>query len=227
MKMKVLAAVLLLGSSSYALAADPALPIEEIPTGFNWTGGYVGGQVGYAWGDSAYTNTLFDGLGAVDPDGFFGGIYAGYNYQFQNNVVLGIDADLNASGIDGTADYLEGGSQYNDHVNTSDVKYSAAIRARLGYSVDRWLPYVAGGVSFARYNITLGEPGDHVDFDMDKTMTGWNIGGGIEYAATDNIIVRAEYRYSDFGSWKFDDWANGGKVDLKTNDIRLGVAYKF
>ena len=47
-------------------------------------------------------------------------------------------------------------------------------------------------------------------------------------ALNQDIIVRAEYRYSDFGSRSFDnDWADDSKIDLKTHDIRLGVAYKF
>ena len=60
-------------------------------------------------------------------------------------------------------------------------------------------------------------------------MIGWNIGAGIEYAATDNLILRAEYRYTDFGSKTFHGlWGEDeGKIKLRTNDIRLGVAYKF
>jgi len=50
----------------------------------------------------------------------------------------------------------------------------------------------------------------------------------MDYAVTDNLIVRAEYRYSDFGkktfspvSWTpFDD-------RLSANDFRVGIAYKF
>ena len=221
MKMKVLAAAaLLLGSSNFAMAADPALPIEEIPTGFNWTGGYIGAQVGYAWGDSHYY---------YDPDGFFGGIYAGYNYQFTNNVVLGVDADLNFSGIDSRVGYNWLGAQWDDHVGVSEVEYTGALRARLGYAVDRWLPYIAGGLSIAKYEFSLDHNGTgDWDFQQEDTFVGWNIGAGVEYAFTDNVIVRAEYRFSDFGDYSYSDaWADDGNIDLKTHDIRLGVAYKF
>ena len=95
--------------------------------------------------------------------------------------------------------------------------------------MDRWMPYVAGGLSVAKYEFDLREPGDHHDFKESKTLTGWNIGAGIEYAATDNILVRAEYRYSDFGSKNFNQaWDEASsKIDLNTHDIRLGIAYKF
>ncbi|MER8912993.1 hypothetical protein NKI32_04050 [Mesorhizobium sp. M0761] len=40
---------------------------------------------------------------------------------------------------------------------------------------------------------------------------------------TDNLLLRAEYRYTDFGTEALPN----GKVDLKTNEVRLGIAYKF
>ncbi len=232
MKMKVLAAALLLGSTGFAMAADPALPIEEIPTGFNWTGGYIGAQVGYAWGDSHYSEPEYPSYyGNYDPDGFLGGAYVGYNHQFDNRLVLGAEADFAFAGIDGDSLYYSGGGSYwDDTVGTADLKWSGALRARLGYAFDRFMPYLAGGLAFARYDYSFREDsGD--GFDASETMTGWTIGAGAEYAATDNIILRAEYRYSDFGSNRVNEadtvdwWTN--EVDLKTHDIRIGVAYKF
>ncbi len=72
----------------------------------------------------------------------------------------------------------------------------------------------SGGVTVASFN---------------NTLIGWTIGAGVEYAFTNNLIGRAEYRYTDFGS---EDLASvrgfpDGTLDLSTNDIRLGIAYKF
>lgn len=228
-KTQIVAAVLLIGSSTYALAADAV--VEEVvivDTAYNWSGAYVGAQAGYAWGDSYLDLTEWgpDSGSTLDPDGFFGGLYAGYNHQFSNNVVLGVDADFNLSSIDSSGSVYEEGSFLGDHRATADVKYSGAIRARLGYAVDRWLPYIAGGLSAAKYEFDLGEPGDHVDAEGSKTLTGWNLGAGVEFAATDNIIVRGEYRFSDFGDYDFDSEYDGS-IDLATHDIRLGIAYKF
>ncbi|MBB4076543.1 outer membrane immunogenic protein [Bartonella fuyuanensis] len=58
-----------------------------------------------------------------------------------------------------------------------------------------------------------------------KTMVGFTVGGGVDFAMTDNILLRAEYRYSDFGKKKFADDAH--EFEYKTNDFRVGVAYKF
>lgn len=201
--------------------------MEAPPVGFNWTGGYVGAQVGYAWGDSYFQVDEEHYDATIDPEGFFGGLYGGYNYQFTNNVVLGLDADINASDIDGTVALNHGGSPMDGVDMTGDVKYTAAVRGRLGYAVDRWLPYIAGGVSVAKYEFTIDD--GTTTYPEEDTFTGWNIGAGVEFAATDNIIIRGEYRYTDFGDWNgFSEWdSTDGSADLSTNDIRLGIAYKF
>jgi outer membrane immunogenic protein len=218
MKARLLAAAIVIGSTAGALAADPSLPIEDVPVGFNWTGGYIGGQVGYAWGDSHYyvvdTDTV---TGRPDPDGFLGGVYVGYNYQLQNNVVLGVDADFAWASVDGTDDEVI-------ETISGDLNWSGAVRARLGYAVDRFLPYIAGGVAFADYDHRLME-----EAEVGDTYVGWTLGVGAEYAFTDNLVGRAEYRYTDFGTEEFplDNGISAHEVDLKTNEIRFGIAYKF
>lgn len=219
---KLLFAGLMACVSSGAMAQDAS-------SGFSWTGAYVGLQAGYAWGDSSYTNDFQD-YANYDPAGFVGGLYAGYNFQLPSNLVIGADADVLASGVHGSeAYYLNNLGFTPTGVAESDLKYAAAFRARIGYAVDRWLPYVAGGLSVTKYDYDW-DNGTSVIFAESETLTGWNIGAGVEYAATDNLIVRAEYRYSDFGSKDiFQPWDGGtaSTTDLKTHDVRLGVAYKF
>lgn len=213
--------------ASPALAADA---LSEAPVSYNWSGAYIGAQIGHAWGDAPYTDE-FDNRIDYDPTGVFGGLYAGYNYQLQNNLVLGIDGDINFSGIDRRTTLTFGGDTDPDpqHVASSKITMTGALRGRLGYAMDRFLPYVAGGVSVAKFKFDLDHDGSgDWDFQEKHTYTGWNVGLGLDYAATDNIIVRAEYRYTDFGSKQLDsDWGNVSHVGLATHDIRLGAAYKF
>ncbi|PSJ50757.1 hypothetical protein C7I85_29910 [Mesorhizobium soli] len=91
------------------------------------------------------------------------------------------------------------------------------------------MPYVAAGVSFAEFKFDLDHDGTgDWDFQEKKSFTGWNIGAGVDYAMTDNLILRAEYRFTDFGRKSFgNDWDDNSKIKLRTNDIRLGIAYKF
>jgi outer membrane immunogenic protein len=67
--------------------------------------------------------------------------------------------------------------------------------------------------------------------EINDVMTGWTVGAGVDYAFTDNIIFRAEYRYSDFGSTTQQPFLplfpNEQEIEFKSHDVRLGLAYKF
>lgn len=225
MKVQILAAALLLSTSSLVFAADAVVEDVVVVDGaFNWSGVYVGAQAGYAWGDSRLE---FPGgnFSEPDPDGFIGGIYGGYNYQFSNNFVLGAEVDVNYSDVNGDdIGRIADGSPFGGVTVSGDLKWSGAARLRAGYAIDRFLPYVAGGVAFGSYDVTIDDNGD-VSSDR-QTMTGWTLGAGVDYAFTDNIIGRFEYRYTDFGNDDFFS-SSSGDVDLKTSDLRIGIAYKF
>ncbi|UTO28866.1 outer membrane protein [Bartonella harrusi] len=117
---------------------------------------------------------------------------------------------------------------------TLKQKWTGATRVRVGFPVDHMMPYLAGGIAYVRLQNIFAKATDTTsramnlsDFlhDEKKTMIGYTLGGGIDFAVTDNVIMRAEYRYSDYGKKKF---ANGKiEIGYKTNDFRVGVAYKF
>ncbi|WP_375678399.1 MULTISPECIES: outer membrane protein [unclassified Bartonella] len=113
--------------------------------------------------------------------------------------------------------------------HTLKQKWTGATRVRVGFSAGRVMPYIAGGVSYGQFQdilstvITGGEPFNRTS-DVTKTMIGYTLGGGVDFAMTDHLVVRAEYRYSDFGKRKFKDEI---EVKYKTNDFRAGIAYKF
>jgi outer membrane immunogenic protein len=222
MKTVLLASSVLLALSAHALAADPQIGASATPS-FDWTGFYAGGQIGGGWVNKKTNddpNSVGIGLGGV-----IGGAYAGYNWQIPgSSVVLGIDTDVVLSGVDGS-----GGNPVG---NTASGKWDwyGATRGRLGYAFDRFLPYVAGGVAYGHVKASYGFP-DGTIYSGGKTDTGWTIGGGFEYALTDTLIARAEYRYTDFGKTHVT-LSNGGfsnvsEVDLPVHDIRIGLAYKF
>ncbi|WP_026500895.1 outer membrane protein [Bartonella elizabethae] len=113
--------------------------------------------------------------------------------------------------------------------HTFKQKWTGATRVRVGFSTGRVMPYIAGGVAYGQFEdilstvITGEEPFNKTE-DAKKTMIGYTLGGGVDFAMTDNFIVRAEYRYSDFGKKKFKDEV---ELKYKTNDFRAGIAYKF
>ncbi|MBC2884190.1 porin family protein [Ochrobactrum sp. CM-21-5] len=222
MKLKalLLASTVALVAATGAKAADAVIEQEPVPVivapTFTWNGAYIGGQIGYGWGRSDFDDGI-DTL-RLKPDGFLGGVYAGYNFDLGNNVVLGIDGDITYNNL--KDDFNGAGGSLE-----SKLRWSGAVRARAGYAVDRFLPYIAGGVAFGSVKNSGDVAG--VGFSDSNTLTGWTIGGGVDYAATDNVIVRLEYRYTDYGDKDFDFGGATVNDDFRTNEIRLGVAYKF
>ncbi|WP_273782598.1 outer membrane protein [Bartonella sp. ML69XJBT] len=118
--------------------------------------------------------------------------------------------------------------------HTLKQNWAGATRVRIGFAADRFMPYVAGGVAYTQLQDTVSVSFKRDDgtvvasknlTDETKTMVGYTIGGGVDFAMLDNVILRAEYRYSDFGKKKFAK----EKFEIKytTNDFRVGVAYKF
>jgi outer membrane immunogenic protein len=228
MKTFLLATTLLFGLSGHSLAADAIVQedvIVEAPAAFNWTGAYIGAQAGYLWGDGDFESDAGDA--DIEPDGWLGGVYVGYNYQMTNNVVVGLDADFAWTGADDSAPAILPAPAGQVGTLDTELEWEGAVRARLGYAVDRFLPYIAGGVAFGRlkgaaYNIDGEYQGEDAD-----TGVGWTIGGGLEYAFTDNVLFRAEYRYTDFGDFEGTVQGFDSTTDFTTNDVRFGVAYKF
>jgi outer membrane immunogenic protein len=110
-----------------------------------------------------------------------------------------------------------------------ELNWSAAIRGRVGYAFGRFLPYFAGGVAFGGVDVDAGSANPVFVGSWSDTYTGYTVGGGAEYALTDRIILRGEYRFTDFGTETFSNAAafTAHDVDLSTHDARFGVAFKF
>ncbi|EJF90267.1 outer membrane protein [Bartonella tamiae] len=249
MKMKYLiaASVVALTAASGAKAADVVMVQEPAPVYvapmFSWTGFYAGGQIGGTWADTDQKirgrdlqPTPFTGFGknfSPDPSGFMGGLYAGYNFDMGNNIVIGAETDWVWADMDDSSSETYNAGAADEFTVRGKIKekWAGATRARIGYAADRWLPYFAAGVAYAKVdsNVRFSNPtaGTYSSASGDKTMTGWTVGAGFDYAMTDNVILRAEYRYTDFGDKDFGNDNFKYNVDYRTNDVRVGVAYKF
>jgi outer membrane immunogenic protein len=234
MRRLLLSATALAAVAGSALAAD--LPYRQPPPAyvppplFSWTGFYLGGQIGYAWGrDSlSVTNPVLGTFitSSYGPDGVIGGAHVGYNLQL-NTLVAGVEGDV--EGTDYSTSAAIGGVTFG-----TKIPVQGSVRLRLGLALDRALLYVTGGAAFAGFDNTYQTI---FGFDtISKTRTGWTVGGGIEYAVTDNWTIRAEYRYADYG--KFSDYpVNSFPFPLlpgtfvqnaeTQHSVRAGFSYKF
>jgi outer membrane immunogenic protein len=187
-----------------AMAADMA-PLDKGPIAlpFNWTGVYLGADLGGAW------STIQAGsLGTTDASSVIGGVYAGYNWQFAPEWLIGIEGD--ASWADLTVP-----------AGSGDVSWVGSLRGRIG-----WTPWATTMIYFtagAAWS-TVSIPG--VDtLPANQTKSGWVGGGGVEWALwASNWSARAEYL-----NYRFTGVALGAGLagNLTINEFRAGVAYKF
>lgn len=212
----MVAAILLMSGSVYAMEANSSN---------GYSGTYLGVLTGYSWVDMHYSEPGYPNYG-LDPDfdGFVGGIYLGYNYRM-DNTIYGIETDLVFGDLSKGA---EKNNQYNDY-SAFDIDWNAHVRAKAGLIFNNTLLYVAGGLALADLTVDDKDPGWGKD---DATHTGWTIGAGIEYMMTDNLLLRFEYLYDDYGSEKYTIKGGNYSYDAKVKDFtvhttRIGLSYNF
>lgn len=238
----LLGAVALAGSAFAADLPSRAPPAVYVPPApiFTWTGIYAGIQLGYAWGrqNGSFGDTLGNFISLNDGgDGVIGGGHVGYNLQF-TQFVVGLEGNVDASSISKRVTLTPAGADVYPLTLYTQAYVQGSIRARVGYSLtgigwDRVLIYAAGGAAFAgtTANLKIGYPFGTVD-SASSTRVGWTVGGGLEYAITNNWSIRAEYRYSDFGHTTF--FPNGFfdrgifiNKHFTENQVQAGFSYKF
>ncbi len=229
-------ATLTVGLGQTAFAADLSLkpvykpaPIAPAVATYNWTGLYVGGNVGYGWSHRDFTNTITGTSGSTqlaasnngsdESRGWLGGGQIGFNYQFLGNWVAGIEADIDAAHITSSAYACFAG--FGTGVcgtRATDVKDFGTARARFGYALNKLLVYGTGGWAWEhgtnRIQFTCLGPGcpgtsgvpptSPVPTSVDVNPSGWAAGGGVEWAFLPNWTLRAEYLHLQFDGFTED-----------------------
>ncbi len=220
-----------------ALAADlPARKEAPVyvapPPVFTWTGFYIGADIGGGWAN-ANVNNVLGNFNSGTIGGVVGGGRVGYNYQI-NQFVLGIEGDFYGTGISNTRYFPA-----TDLTIKTSQDWLASLNGRLGYAIDRTLIYAIGGVAWTQgtRDHTLGNfagpavaaLGYPTSIGVTHDFTGFDVGGGVEYAFTNNWIGRLEYRYYGFCSWNYPGayWLPRSQVSLSDNVITVGLSYKF
>lgn len=206
-------------ASAPVLAADlpqsPAPAYEAVPAPqqtIDWSGIYVGGNLGWNFGH--FDNQTRGASLSTRDNGVGGGLYTGYNFQVSPNVVVGAEADFSLTDLQETRN--------NGGINLeSKSDWNSNIRARVGYSFDRYLVYGAGGLAIADLEVSGNGDSDS------KTALGWTLGAGGEAAITNNVSARLDYVYQDFGSQDFNLNGTGVSSEFSNSQIRMGLGYKF
>lgn len=235
MKKFLITAAALSGLMAFVSSASAA--DVTVDPGYDWTGPYFGLQGGYGWGDTKPTWSAGGAQesGDVNYEGFVGGIEAGYNWQ-SGNLVFGLEVDGSLSDIDGDFLDLVGPSRPCIIAGlgcTADVDWFATGRLRVGYAIDRLMPFITGGIAVGGVEGTFDSgAGLACICDVDDTTVGWTVGGGIEWAVNDSWSVKAEYLYIDLGkpsisgnNTLFTPGVGTDNYDFSV--ARLGVNFNF
>lgn len=211
-----------------AIAAD----IVDPPEAATWSGAYAGIHAGLGRGDvSLYTTSSGAVPTDADTSGWIYGAHAGYNLQM-NALVLGVEADIDGSDIGGEPDY----SRYNSADGyVFSQNWQASLRARIGIANDKLLIYGTGGVAWGNFTADYwSTPTPLRNESRTETHQGTVWGGGVEYALTSQITLRAEYLAYDFGEQVYGDSnpavlpANAPVTfDTGHNVVRAGFSYRF
>lgn len=194
----------------------------------NWTGFYLGGNVGgvvsHASGTSDFTDTRPGAVSNPQSDlfskgGFLGGAQVGFNWQFSPIWVAGLETDWDWTGTKysfcrQTDPSSVACSDTGDGFETisSKTEWLATFRGRLGVSWQNWLFYATGGAALGRVQtgLTLNCLNDGCGaFSSAKllatstsstTKTGWVAGLGAELMLSRNWLARAEWLHIDLGT---------------------------
>lgn len=236
---------------SSASAADlPARGYSKAPAAvpvvtYNWTGCYIGGNVGGGWAKTEQTRIgLVDGTvlpaqdyGSDNGSSFIGGGQIGCDYKFGGNWVVGLQ---------GMFDF---GKKNAHHIippfptfSTADsTKNIYTATARIGYLfAPQVLAYVKGGGAWTQTDsvVTIPSAANFLsETALNNNRSGWTVGGGVEWMFAPSWSVFSEYNFMDFGRKNISYipgplTAPGSVGDLMSTRLTaqtalVGVNYKF
>jgi opacity protein-like surface antigen len=240
------------------LTASPALAQDEE----DWTGFYAGVHAGGNQTRSA-TNVALGGAWSTEAaalrdffagnmaerqrdDGFNLGAQIGYNFQ-TGSVVLGIEAET--SFLPGSETVSSGALRYPasptlsyTFTNTIDAKHLSSIKAKAGAAFGSTLVYAEGGFAAAkaRFATTATSNGNYLKAgELNKTMEGYIVGGGIEQRFDEHLSARITYDYADLGTATYATTYRPGssfttpaytetvRQDLRLHLLKVGLNYRF
>ena len=205
-----------------------------------WTGFYVGINLGGGWransdnqNDPLLLAAILPGfnpllLGAANNNnsnngGVVGGGQIGYNYQFSNSFVVGLETDFQGTSLGG-----HGGGNGNTLFpflsNAGpQLPWFGTVRPRLGFLVTpTLLVYGTGGFAYGEVNFP--------NLGFSNVRTGWTAGGGLEWMFIPNWSAKLEYLFVDLssgGTTGLFGFQFGSHRHPEINVVRAGLNYHF
>jgi outer membrane immunogenic protein len=237
-KILIAAALVGLGASS-AFAADmapaPGMYAKSpvMSSVYNWSGLYLGANLGGGWSNANLTDVTGDALfAALAPgdsfsnrmSGVIGGGQIGYNWQVAS-WVFGLEAMFDGAGIKGSQ-FPAFGAQ--DDYFTTRIRSMVMLTGRIGYAFNNWLPYVKGGYATGEVRASVLDTnaanGSPVGSGAGSSWrSGGTVGVGLEYGFGGNWSAAVEYDYVRFNGDRYElgDTTGSYLVNVRANQINI------
>jgi opacity protein-like surface antigen len=222
-----------------AWAADLPLKAPAVPASYDWTGFYLGGNLGATNATSSFSDTLAAArstFSSSNPASFLGGGQLGVNYEFHSGLVIGAEAMFdwvpNASTAF-TATNLRAGTA----TGTINNRWITMATGKVGFAWDRLFTYgKAGGAWVGGTSNSFTAGATPVGVSISSTSGGWTAGAGLEWAFAGNWSVRAEYDFIGLQNQSFTvprapaTRFAGDTISINNRTIQMitaSVNYKF
>ena len=180
--------------------ADGLYRTSTGPNGADFSGVGLGVNVGAGIG----------GNGSINTSGLAGGGHVGYNLQ-NGPIVGGVDADVLVGSITGGAGGLGNFTQ----------NWLTSARVKAGYSFGDVLAYGTLGEAWSTSSYqSLG-------FTANKTLNGYVMGVGAEYAVTRSVTLNAELRRYNFNGASYYVPTAPQRLTTDTNMLLIGATTHF
>jgi outer membrane immunogenic protein len=187
-------------------AAPAYTPPVYRPVIYDWTGIYVGINVGAGALNDVVTNTTTTALlnagteTKLSPFSVVGGAQAGFNIEFAP-FVLGAEGTFTWSNISGTQVTPSLQPTISEN-SVSTPQWYATATGKAGFAANDFLFYAKGGAAWMGVHYTQNIAGGSVQSSqtITDTRSGFTVGGGVEFGMTENLSARLEYDFLDFGT---------------------------
>lgn len=240
----VIATVSSVASAQIASAADMPVkaPVAPAPVAYNWTGFYIGANIGGGWGNrnlaispndptAPFWATFVTNFGGVvnstpsfKTSGVLGGLQLGYNWQFNRNWLIGFETDFNWANVDGSSLTGTGGTAAFTESFDERIKWFGTVRARLGYlPTDKLLAFITGGFAYGRVEHSANI--SHVPGTVAQGLSN----AGFSYDCTAALVVTGQQPcFAGSSSHTATGWTLGGGLEYALwRNLTLKAEYLY
>jgi outer membrane immunogenic protein len=198
---------------------DPAPAYAPAPV-YDWSGLYVGINGGASSGRASWVSDPDLTAGAdTHSSGLVGGTI-GYNSQTFGHLVVGEEFDFNWRRFSFNIPAATCGPAC-----TLDSNWFSTARLRFGYQIDRFLPYVTGGLSIGDFDAhSIGQPNG-----INRSVSfNFAAGAGVEVGVIGPWSGKLEYLYVNHSRIDCIVECNGPvHIQPSENILRVGLNYRI